>query len=232
MVEVGNTNFRDGKIYFIGNYVDNDIYIGSTTQTLTKRFQNHKDCINHTEKIERKLYAKMREVGKEHFYIEEIEKFPCSTTEELRKRERHYIIERQPILNKAIPTRTKEELTQTQEYKDKKKEQDRNWYLNNKAYSNQKSKEYRENNKEEIKEWKKQHYEENKEEILQKQKQYHQENKEARNAQKREHREKNKDVINAKQRAKCECECGMTYTYGNRHRHWNSKHHQNFLNNH
>ena len=231
MAEFGNRNFQNGKIYFIGNYVDSDIYIGSTTQTLTKRFQNHKDCINQTQKKERKLYAKMREIGKEHFYIEEIERVECNTTEELRKRERHYINEKQPILNKAIPTRTKEELTQTQEYKDKKKEQDRNWYLNNKEYSNQKSKEYRETHKEEIKEWKKQHYEENKKDILEKQKQYHQENKEARNAQKREYYERTKAEQNTKRNVKLLCECGVAYTKRNATRHQNSKCHQNFLNN-
>lgn len=121
MAKVGTKNLQNGTVYCIGNYIDSDIYIGSTTQTLTKKIQNHKDSINHAEKKERKRYTKMREVGKEHFFIEEIEKFPCNTAEELRKRERHYIKERQPALNKAIPARTKEELVQTQEYKDRKK---------------------------------------------------------------------------------------------------------------
>ena len=31
--------------------------------------------------------------------------------------------------------------------------------------------------------------------------------------------------------AKCQCECGVVYSYGNRLRHFNSKHHKNFLNN-
>ena len=31
--------------------------------------------------------------------------------------------------------------------------------------------------------------------------------------------------------AKCNCECGITYSFGNRLRHFNSKTHQNYLNN-
>ena len=51
----------------------------------------------------------MLEVGVEYFYIEEIEKCPYNSLEELTKRERQYIIQRQPVLNKQIPLRTVKE---------------------------------------------------------------------------------------------------------------------------
>ena len=229
MVSVVNKNFQNGKIHFIGNYIDNDIYIGSSCQTLQKRFQKHKDSMKNNEKKHRKLYKKMIELGVEHFYIEEIEKCPCENIDELRNRERHFIKERQPILNSQIPSRTPEEYRE--DNKEKKKETDRQYYQKNKSKCNAQSKQYREEHKEEIKEWKKQNYEENKQEILEKQKQYHQEHKEERNAINREYREKNKDAINAKNRTKHQCECGKEYTYGNRLRHFNSQFHQNFLNN-
>lgn len=108
MVSLGDKKFQNGKIYFIGNFIDDEIYIGSSCQSLQKRFQQHKDSMNSYKK-NKQLYVKMIELGIEHFYIEEIEKCPCNNLEELRKRERHYIKERQPTLNKQIPTRTEKE---------------------------------------------------------------------------------------------------------------------------
>ena len=93
MVSLGDKKYQKGKIYFIGNYVDDDIYIGSTTQTLKRRFNKHKIQIDNDKTKHRKLYAKMIELGVECFYIEEIEKCPCNDVEELQKRERHYILE-------------------------------------------------------------------------------------------------------------------------------------------
>ena len=55
------------------------------------------------------MYAKMIEMGVEHFYIEEIEKCPCNDVEKLQKRELHYILERKPVLNIQIPLGTMEE---------------------------------------------------------------------------------------------------------------------------
>lgn len=42
MVSLGDKKYQKGKIYFIGNYVDDDIYIGSTTQTLKNDLTNIK----------------------------------------------------------------------------------------------------------------------------------------------------------------------------------------------
>ena len=230
MADVCHKNFGNAKVYCIRNYVNEEVYVGSTCQPLSKRMAKHKSSMNNTAKKGRKLYQEMTKLGTDQFYIELLEEVKCENVEQLRAKEGYYI-RKMGTLNGLINGRTKEELTQTQEYKDKKKEQDRNWYLNNKEYSNQKSKEYRENHEQEIKEWKKQHYEENKKEILEKQKQYHQENKEARNAQKREYYERTKVELNAKRNVKLLCECGVEYTKRNATRHQNSKHHQNFINN-
>ena len=53
--------YENGKIYCIRNWVDDDIYVGSTTQALSKRFQKHKDILT-TFKKDRKLYSKMNEL--------------------------------------------------------------------------------------------------------------------------------------------------------------------------
>ena len=167
MENSSNKKFENGKIYFIGNYIDDDIYIGSSCQPLNKRFQNHKDSIN-TYKKNRKLYVKMRELGTEHFFIEEIEKCPCNSLQELRKRERYYIIERKPTLNKEIPTRTKAEWTM--DNRERKREMDRKYYLKTKEIHNQKSKEYRENNPEKMKEYKQKWYENKRDDLSKKSK--------------------------------------------------------------
>ena len=155
-MESCSRSYQEGKIYFIGNFVDDDIYIGSTCQPLTKRFRNHKDTMNNKVKMGRKLYTKMRE------------KFPCSNNEELKKRERYYIMERQPVLNIAIPTRTKEEWTE--ENRERKREMDRNCYLRNKEKYHEQSKQWREEHPELMKEYKAKWYENNKEEMSRKSK--------------------------------------------------------------
>ena len=80
MESLSSEKFKNGKIYFIGNFIDNDVYIGSSCQSLQKRFQQHKDSMNSYKK-NRKLYSKMLELGIEPFYIEEIEKCPCNNIE-------------------------------------------------------------------------------------------------------------------------------------------------------
>ena len=47
-------DYTNGKIYCIRNNVDDDIYIGSTTQALSKRMAKHRSNIN--SKKSRALY--------------------------------------------------------------------------------------------------------------------------------------------------------------------------------
>ena len=154
-----NKDFQKGKIYFIGNFQDNDIYIeiGHTTQTLKRRFQKHKDSIKVEKLKHRKLYTKMIELGVEHFYIEEIEKCPCNSIDELEKRERHYILERQPVLNIQIPQRTMEEWKQDK--KEHLQEYEKQRHLNNPRAEYRR--EYREEKRDELDEYNKQYREKN-----------------------------------------------------------------------
>ena len=48
----------------------------------------------------------MREIGKQRFYIELYEEYPCENIEQLRKREGEIIRELKPTLNKRIEDRT------------------------------------------------------------------------------------------------------------------------------
>ena len=97
-------DFTKGKIYKITNDFNDDIYVGSTCNILTKRFSHHKAIIS-TEQ-QRPLYKLMAEIGFERFRIELIENYPCKDKYELRQREGHYIRE-MGTLNICIAGRTK-----------------------------------------------------------------------------------------------------------------------------
>ena len=104
--------YKNGKVYQVLNNVNDDIYIGSTYQALSKRLYEHKSDSNEGKG---ELYKLMRDIGKEPFYIELIELYPCNNREELRAREGYYIRER-GSLNKVIAGRTQQEWKNTTEY--------------------------------------------------------------------------------------------------------------------
>ena len=117
-------DYKNGKIYCIRNTVDDDIYVGSTTQPLSKRMVGHR-----SESERRKhyiLYQKMNDIGVEHFYIELIQEFPCENKEQLMAKEGEYIRE-MATLNHRIQGRTMQE-----------------WLDDTKEIRRQKNKEYRE----------------------------------------------------------------------------------------
>jgi len=98
-------DYQNGRVYQILNNIDNDVYVGSTCSTLTKRLSWHKHRYDRQDKQHVPLYAKMHELGFDQFYIELVEQYPCNTREELRAREGHYIRER-GTLNKVVAGRT------------------------------------------------------------------------------------------------------------------------------
>ena len=104
-------DYSKGKIYKIYNIIDDDIYIGSTCcPLLSQRLAKHKSCINEPKRCNSKLYSKMKEIGKEHFFIELIFEYKdCENIDQLRKKEGEYIRELKPVLNKVTNGRTHEE---------------------------------------------------------------------------------------------------------------------------
>lgn len=175
-----NRDFSKGKIYKITNDFNDDVYIGSTCDTLAKRFSCHKSMINNETKSNRPLYKLMNEIGTDRFRIELIENYSCDDKYQLRQREGFWI--RQiGNLNKKIECRTTKE-----------------WYEENK----EQKKQYREQNKEHIKEIKHINYENNKDKLLEKAKEYRDNNKDKI----KEYRENNKDKILEKVICECGCE--------------------------
>jgi hypothetical protein len=151
-------NYQDGKIYTIRNYTDNEmIYVGSTTQTLSRRLAKHRtDCKCGISRIS--LYSHIVDNDWSNWYIELYEYYPCNNKTELEKREGE-IIREIGTLNKYIAGRTKEE-----------------WREENTEYFKEYGKIYREENTDKIKEYKKKYGEENADKIKEYKKKYYEEN--------------------------------------------------------
>tara|TARA_R110001606_G_scaffold77599_1_gene179257 strand:- start:158 stop:808 length:651 start_codon:yes stop_codon:yes gene_type:complete len=190
-------DYQNAMIYKLWSPEGDDIYIGSTTQTLAQRKAKHKSEYdrggNLTSKV---LFEKYTDVR-----IELIEECPCDKKCKLIAREGHYI-RTTDCVNKVVPGRT------SQEYKEDNrehiKEKHKEYCENNKEKIKEQCKEYHENNKEKIKEYKKEYRENNKEHIKEKHKEWRENNKEYG----KEWRENNKEHIRQHASEKITCECG------------------------
>ena len=185
-------DYSKGKIYTIRFY-DNEnlIYIGSTIQTLAKRFGGHK------KKTRCSLYSYIQEHYKEDFkccYIELLELFGCKNREELDQKEGEIIRnfkadENYIVINKNIAGRNNEQYRQ--ENRDKLNEIGKQYYQDNIDKIKVKKKQYRQENTDRIK----QYYKENTDKIKEKTKQYYQENTTKIKEQKKQYRQENADKI-------------------------------------
>jgi len=132
-------DFSKAKIYKITNDYNDDVYVGSTCNTLAKRFSDHKSHCMVEPKTNLPLYKLINEIGFERFRIQLIEIFPCDDKYELRQREGHFI--RQiGTLNKRVAGRTKKEyyMEFKEEKQDHKKEVQKEYYEQNKDVINEK----------------------------------------------------------------------------------------------
>lgn len=143
-------DYSNGKIYRILNTIDDDCYIGSTTQPLSKRMAKHRRDMSNSSKKHRPLYTKMLEYGADKFYIELVEDYPCENVEQLCKREGE-LIRQLGTLNVEVAGRSKVEYRA--ECKDRIKEQNHKFYTNNKEKILERNKEYKNQNSDHWKEW-------------------------------------------------------------------------------
>jgi len=141
-------DYQKGKIYKLWSPQGNEIYIGSTINSLALRFAAHKSLRNCNSKYLFENYTDVR--------IELIEKYPCDSKMELNKKEGEHI-RANDCLNKKIAGRTQQE-----------------YYEDNIEKIAKKAKEWREKNKEKLAEYR----EDNKDKIAEKAKEWSQANKE------------------------------------------------------
>ena len=96
-------DYQKGKIYQIKNTIDDDIYVGSTVQSLNRRMVTHKYDAKQLQ--HKPLYQNMNEYGFGKFFVELIEEYPCNSKLELLAREGYWIRERGK-LNKQVAGRS------------------------------------------------------------------------------------------------------------------------------
>ena len=161
-----SNKYKNGKIYKIVDNTNDNVYIGSTIQTLSERISKHKH----------RKTCSSREILKNGDYdIILIEDYPCNSKQELELRERYYI-ENTDCINKNIPGRSGAE-----------------WYQDNKEIILEYQKQYLIENKQKIKDYKDEYRKNNKDKIKQANKQYREENKEKLKKKKQKYIENNKD---------------------------------------
>ena len=106
--------YQKGKIYKITDVAYSDCYYGSTIEPLTKRMIHHKHkYFNQNvsqETCVRSVNSIFKKYGFENCKTELVENFPCTSKEELAKREGHYV-KNSECVNKQcnVAGRTKEE---------------------------------------------------------------------------------------------------------------------------
>ena len=181
MVYIGMNRYEKGQIYKIVDIGQTKMYIGSTTEPLSKRMERHRSDYKQylmNEKHYMSSFSLFDEFGIDNCKILWMQNYPCSSKKELERREGE-IQKANDCVNKNIAGRTLKE-----------------YYEDKKEILQQKSKIYQETNKDKRVEYMKQYRQEKREQIKQQRKKYNEENKEANKEYKRTHREQ----INQKQR--------------------------------
>ena len=168
-------DYTNGQIYKIVCNITGEVYIGSTTQPLSKRLSLHK--------IKKNLCSSKQIIDRGNYAIVLIEAFPCVNKSELFQRERyHYDLI--PNINRHRPFITQEEMLATQ-----------------KAYQ----KAYQKANSEAVSATQKKYREANSEAVLATQKKYREANSESitvyQEAYREANREANSEAILAYQKA-------------------------------
>lgn len=137
------SDYSKGKIYCLYSENLNEVYVGSTTNSLCERLAHH----NHHYKNDnqKKTTSCILYNYGEKICIKLLENFPCNSKNELELKEREWIEKTENCVNKLIPTR---------DWKERR--------ANNIEAHNQYMKKYREENAEAIKEKEKAYKEANK----------------------------------------------------------------------
>ena len=91
------SRFSNSKVYKLINSVDSKIYVGSTTQPLSKRLMDHKNCAKNRPKP---VHRYLNTIGWGNVRIVLIENVECLDKEQLIQREQHWIDSLKPELNR------------------------------------------------------------------------------------------------------------------------------------
>ena len=171
-------NYQNGKIYCVRNRINNEIYVGSTCQTLSQRMAQHRQDSRKSNRQNTLIYKMMAQHGEDKFYIELLEEYPCDNSNQLEKREGELTRELKASLNQKIAGRTLEEykIDNCDRIKKTKAISDKKYAEKNQEKLKQYRKEYYNRNPEKFKEDAKKYAEENREKIRERDKLYYEKN--------------------------------------------------------
>tara|TARA_R110002049_G_scaffold260445_1_gene436361 strand:- start:246 stop:791 length:546 start_codon:yes stop_codon:yes gene_type:complete len=146
-------DYSKAKIYKIECNITNEVYYGSTIQSLGMRLAIHK--------YSKKCRA-INIIDRGNFNMKVLEEYPCNSKKELETRERWWI-ENNVCINKIIPTRT------TKEYRQDNREKLQVYFKQHTERKREYDKKYRDDNIEKIKQRKAEYYFKNQADINAKQ---------------------------------------------------------------
>jgi hypothetical protein len=141
-----------------------DVYVGSTTNLIHRKFSHKHSCNNQTSKdYNRFVYRFIRENGgfDNWLFIVVRQYNHIETKSQLMRKERKYTEKLKATLNKNVPSRTPKEY-KSQYYKDNKDTIIQEYKQTNKEKIQETSKLYKQKHKEQISEYNKQYHEQNK----------------------------------------------------------------------
>ena len=101
-------DYKNGKIYAIRSHQTEDIYIGSTTTKLSKRFYLHKQHFKYWKEGKYRYTSSYDIIKYGDAYIQLLELCPCDSKMELERREGQ-LIRSMDCMNKRIEGRTDKE---------------------------------------------------------------------------------------------------------------------------
>lgn len=175
-------NYQNGKIYKIWDIAYTKCYVGSTCESLSKRFSRHKSTYKDFKEKNGNfvsVFLLFEEFGIENCKIELIENYACNSKEELFKREGHY--QKECIcVNKYIAKGkdiTEYKQTYYTDNQDKIKEYQQNYNKQNNYSTN-----YYQENKPKMKQYGREYYYRKREQLLEQKKIYYK-NKKVQNTQ-------------------------------------------------
>jgi hypothetical protein len=124
-------DYSKGMIYSLRSYANDDVYVGSTTQTLSQRMSKHRSSYKSRLLgigVNRASFAVLKFPGA---YIELVEAFPCANKAELERREGEFI-RQMHCVNTNVAGRTQKEYNddhrvEYREYRDGRKDEKREY---------------------------------------------------------------------------------------------------------
>lgn len=163
-MEKAPTDYSKSKIYTIRSHQTDKYYIGSTTQSLSKRFSKHHETYASYLKGKGGKTSSYDLLALGDAYIELLEEFPCENKEQLHKREGELIRQHKAhVVNIAIPGRDK--ATWHQDNKEERLKKASEYYEQNKDDINAKRRHEREVNGDVIRAQQREYYAQHKKEI-------------------------------------------------------------------